>query len=292
MEADIIKVMEEKWDYLIILDACRYDYFSKVYKDYFLGELKKGISTGSSTPEWFKNSFLDFYADVIYVSGNPYINSKQEIDECCAKKHFFKVIDVWDFGWSDKLGTVPPRKINEYLLNFRSFFPQKRFIIHYLQPHEPYLSRHFSVELKHTYGHRNGLEWAQGMRARQQTSLEKLLNLFFVNTKLMKNTWKIRRLLNLPPIQPMEAVRRIYGVDGLRKAYEINLKIVLEFVSQLCNKLLYYQPNKNIVITSDHGELLGENGDYCHKSESRDPILREIPFFRVKCVKARELNPE
>lgn len=170
MEADIIKVMKEKWDYLVILDACRYDYFSNVYKDYFLGELKKGISTGSSTPEWCKNSFLNFYSDVICVSGNPYVNSRQEVDGFCAKDHFLKVVDVWNFGWSDKLGTVPPKKINEYTLNFVKKFPRKRFIIHYLQPHESYLSRHFSVEsvLKQ---YSNGLKWAQGIWARQQTSL-------------------------------------------------------------------------------------------------------------------------
>jgi len=298
MEADVIKVMEEKWDFLIILDACRYDYFSNIYEDYFLGELKKGISTGSGTPDWFKNSFPDFYSDVIYVSGNPYINSKIEISGCCAKNHFFKVIDVWNFGWSDKLNTVPPREINEYTLNFVKKFPRKRFIIHYLQPHESYLSRNFSVEdiLKssnHKHKYKNVFKWVKEIwhpPPQRRISLEKLLNFLFVKTKLTKNTWKIRDLLNLPPIVYMHAVRRTYGIDGLRKAYEMNLKAGLGYVSQLCAKLLHCQLNKNIVVTSDHGELLGEGGDYCHRPGSRDSILREVPFFRVKCVKARELD--
>ncbi len=33
-EQDII---EEDWDNLIILDACRYDFFERVYKDYLAG---------------------------------------------------------------------------------------------------------------------------------------------------------------------------------------------------------------------------------------------------------------
>jgi len=37
----IINIMDEKWNYLIILDACRYDYFLNNYKKYLNGKLKK-----------------------------------------------------------------------------------------------------------------------------------------------------------------------------------------------------------------------------------------------------------
>jgi len=35
MTGKILKIMEEEWDYLIILDACRYDYFLALWKNYF-----------------------------------------------------------------------------------------------------------------------------------------------------------------------------------------------------------------------------------------------------------------
>ena len=40
---DRVEIVKEKWDYLIILDACRYDYFQDVYKKYLQGELFKKI---------------------------------------------------------------------------------------------------------------------------------------------------------------------------------------------------------------------------------------------------------
>jgi len=64
-----------------------------------------------------------------------------------AKKHFYKVVDVWDFGWDERIGTVSPREINRAALKYYLKYPGKRFIIHYLQPHAPYLSARFRVKV-------------------------------------------------------------------------------------------------------------------------------------------------
>ncbi|MFX0073197.1 MAG: hypothetical protein ACFFAO_19130, partial [Candidatus Hermodarchaeota archaeon] len=47
------KVMDEDWDYLIILDACRYDAFC----EYIGFEVDYIISYGSSTTEWCIHNF-------------------------------------------------------------------------------------------------------------------------------------------------------------------------------------------------------------------------------------------
>ena len=53
-----VKVMEEEWDYLIVLDACRYDYFEQMYREFFnAGVLLKKISLGSGTSDWLRNNF-------------------------------------------------------------------------------------------------------------------------------------------------------------------------------------------------------------------------------------------
>ena len=67
MTRKVLNVMEEKWDYLIILDACRYDYFESLYKEFFDGDLEKRISLGSNTIEWCLESFKGYYPDVIYI---------------------------------------------------------------------------------------------------------------------------------------------------------------------------------------------------------------------------------
>lgn len=285
-----LTIMDEEWDYLIILDACRYDYFESVYKDYFCGELEKRVSLGSSTPEWCNKSFLSYYPDVIYISGNPYINSKTKVAGFDAKTHFYKVIDVWAFGWDERLGTVPPHKINDAALNAIKKFPGKRAIVHYIQPHAPYISQKFFVKGFPTPFTKGPLSGVQGYRTKGIVEdIVNLLGTLLVKTKVIKNTWELREMLKLPPASPMDAVRRKYGVEGLRKAYKENLCIVLEYAAKLSHELLHIYPSSKIVITADHGELLGENGRYSHPSKSKDPILIEVPWFKVKSVK-REIK--
>jgi hypothetical protein len=52
MKDEAVLIMQEYWDYLIILDACRYDYFGKFCKQYFSGRLEKRWSLGSSIIKW------------------------------------------------------------------------------------------------------------------------------------------------------------------------------------------------------------------------------------------------
>ena len=114
------------------------------------------------------------------------------------------------------------------------------------------------------------------------------MNLFgnlLVKAKIIKHKWELRRWLGLPPASPMDAIRRKCGVNGLRKAYRENLTIVLEHVAKLCNELLHHKPPARIVFTSDHGELLGENGKYSHGI--RTLYTSEVPWLRVKTVKRK-----
>lgn len=279
MTARIINIMKKSWDYLIILDACRYDYFSKMYEDYLSGKLEKGISLGSCTEEWLIRSFQDYYSNVIYISGNPYVNSKVKIKGFDARRHFYKVFDVWEFGWSEELGTVPPEEINEATLSLVHNFPEKKLIIHYLQPHAPYISSKVRAKgfPKSNFKQKRVLHGIQGHRTnRTIESVVSRLSDFLLRIKLIKNSWKLREIIGLPPATPMDAVRRKYGIDGLREAYKENLRIVLDYVSELCSKL-----SGTIVITSDHGELLGKDGKYGHDCQSKDLKLLEVPLLKV-----------
>ena len=281
--------MDEDWDYLIVLDACRYDYFSYVYSFYFNGNLKKVFSPGSWTPEWCVKSFTEYYEDVIYISANPYINSKYSVSSFDAKKHFYKVVDVWFFGWDDKVGTVFPEEVNKSLLYFKEKHPDKRFIIHYLQPHAPYISPKF-ISPGFPKPSPSKRIFLKGVKNAQTSSgpfkqVERMINLFdFFSRKVGFGnlfSWKLREYVGLPPASPMDLTRRIYGIEGLRMAYYENLKIVLKYVAILVSDL-----RGTIIITSDHGEFLGEErGKFGHYSGSKSPILRVVPWFEVHSVK-------
>jgi hypothetical protein len=284
-----VKIMEEEWDYLIILDACRYDYFSKLCGDYLKGKLEKVYSPASCTSEWCQKSFKEYYKDVIYISANPYINSKVGLGGFNARTCFFKVIDLWDWGWDLELGTVHPEKVNETVQEYKDKYAEKRFIIHYLQPHEPYINYNLNSVFYRPRLTRSGLLVGIGSN-KTNKMLEKLWeisgflpeHLIFLGKKVSwkifsgNPSWKMREFLNLPPKTPMDAVRREAGNIGLRKAYIENLKIALTYVAKLV-KLL----SGVIIVTSDHGELLGESGCYGHPCSSTNPVLRDVPWFII-----------
>jgi hypothetical protein len=279
-----INVMEKDWDYLIILDACRYDYFSEIFPKYFQGELRKVISQGSSTIEWCRKSFKEMYDNIIYVSANPFINSKIEVQNFNAKEHFYKVVDVWDWGWNDQLGTVHPRQVNEAVHKFKESYPDKRFIIHYLQPHEPYLVQDLDCpgfsKPKLVFGRLTwgapGLE-KEGKIATLLTNspvVQKFLN--FLAKKMGGDpSWKLREILNHPAL-PTEVLKRNVGISGLRKAYAENLKLVLSYVAKLVKSL-----SGAIIVTADHGERLGEGNSFSHYPELLDPLLIEVPWLKI-----------
>jgi hypothetical protein len=266
-----ISIMEEDWDHLIILDACRYDYFEKIYKDYLGGKLRKVISPASHTKEWIKKVFRGKYNDVVYVSANPLINS-MGVGDFDARKHFHKVIDVWDHGWDKKIEMVPPENVNKATLRARDDYPDKRLIIHYAQPHGPYLSLGAS-EKRGAPFQRLGAWVGKFLERKFRKFVGRALEKFFGRTPIL---WKIRGILGQRPLTPEEVAFR-EGKGSLHQAYEKNLKIALIYVAKLVKEL----PGK-IVITADHGECLGEEGRYNHEPELHIPALVEVPWLEVK----------
>ena len=137
------KLLLEKfpWDILIVLDACRFDIFNQYYKQYFDGKLLKVISSGTHTTEWFKNTFTSYYPNCYYISANPFISSRNVLELDYEPSNYFeKVIDCWDYLWDDYLGTVLPWDLTREALSIILRSPHKRYIIHYIQPHSPYIA--------------------------------------------------------------------------------------------------------------------------------------------------------
>jgi hypothetical protein len=124
-----IYVVDEEWDNLILLDACRYD----VLKEVLGRDIDHRLSRGSTTLEWFRENFIDSrYDDIVYVTANPWVSK-------VAGNMFHKVVPVWKDGWDEDLNTVHPKTTTEYAQKAAKRYPGKRLIVHYLQPHTPYI---------------------------------------------------------------------------------------------------------------------------------------------------------
>lgn len=278
----IRNIIEEKWKYLIILDACRYDFFKKVYRNFFLnGRLSKGISPATTTMEWLIKVFPNFYSDIIYISSNPYINSKMEVRDIYgfqfdARKHFFKIIDVWKWGWNKELRTVPPCNVNKWVLRIKDRYKNKRFIIHYSQPHGPYIGEKYlkfikKIERRETLKLvkiSNSYKWSE-IRKRIKEIIHRKLGIFTL--------WELYRIFRIPSIDQSILIYMDQGIKGIREAYEENLKLVLKEVKKLIDVL-----DGTILITADHGEYLGEYGFYGHGIFPHYPPVVEVPWFIIK----------
>ena len=126
-------VMAEDWDNLVLLDGCRNDLF--VENCDIDGRLETRISRGSATREFLAGNFDGrAFHDTVYVTANPQFY-RRNID--CE---FHAVENVWkDEGWDEQEGTVLPETVTERAIAAQERYPNKRLLIHYMQPHFPFI---------------------------------------------------------------------------------------------------------------------------------------------------------
>ncbi len=280
------RFVESEWDYCLVLDACRYDLFNEVYDEYLDGTLTKQTSPGSSTPEWAYRTFTGQH-DIAYFSGNPFINSLgiplNELKwgascdyEWTATDHLRDVIDVWQEGWDDELGTVPPDSlVNAWRTHADVAERAERTVLHYMQPHAPYLARGKGRKLKRI---QEGIseqgtgdtEPSGGMLASIGDRVRPTVERHLEGSELAQ---KAGLWLELDPTDVVSNGTRGAALE----LYEQNLRIVLEAVAEVVPEL-----DGKVVVTADHGEAFGEDGVWEHHIETHIPPLVEVPWLEVR----------
>lgn len=259
---------KQDWDVLIILDACRYDYFEKHYKKFMSGKLKSMESVATDTVEWLVKTFNETYHDIIYVSASAFINSeiesKSEKYTFFANEKFFKIIDVWDSGLDEELGVVRAEVVNSEYKKYKLKYPHKKFILHYMQPHYPFVPLSI-VNPDSRVGKRFASKSSWIKR-----SISKLFRFFHLNLLEIRNKFG-------SPTNQVFYLRRKYGDKRLREEYEKNLLYVLEKVGKILPEI-----DGKVVIIGDHGTLLGEHGKYGHFGHKRYKEILEVPYFEVE----------
>jgi hypothetical protein len=279
------RFLESEWDYCLVLDSCRYDVFSDVYDEYLEGRLEKRRSVGSSTPEWAYRT-LTGDLDVAYFSGNPFINSLgiplNELKwgascdyEWTATDHLAEIIDVWQDGWDDSLGTVPPDSMAESFYDHQDAVQRReRTVLHYMQPHAPYLGRGEGGKLTQI---RDGIKQQGESESGDGSVLSTVGNKVrpAIESALEGSSiaMKVGLMLELDTAEILS--------DGTRETameyHEENLRIALESITALLDDL-----EGTVVVTADHGEAFGEQGIWEHHIETHIPPLMEVPWLEVE----------
>jgi hypothetical protein len=248
---DGVDVMERDWDNLLLIDACRYDLFEE-FSD-LSGDLEAVYSKGTESWGFMQENFVGRELhDTVYVTANPHAYKIPE-------GTFFDVVYLLEDAWDETMKTVPPRAVVKAALDAHERHPNKRLVVHFMQPHYPFIG-------------------GQG-RHIESAGLEIHLD----DEEQSDNPSPWYTLLG-----PFAV-----GEDELVSAYKENHEVVFPHVSDLLDEL-----GGRSVVTSDHGNLLGERTypfpvqGFGHPSGVPHEKLLEVPWFVVEGESRRETVAE
>jgi hypothetical protein len=248
--------MMRDWDNLIILDACRYDTFAK--RDQISGNLSKVVSRASHSWEFMKQNFLgrDCH-DTVYVTANPHA-------ERLPDDIFYTVENILD-KWDSEYETVHPDDVVAAAVEAHNRYPNKRLIVHFMQPHEPWIGPTMDQLLERVDLH--GYDKDHAHEGEDQ-------NISGKKVWTAVRSGKITR-------------------QEMNQAYQESLDIVLRYSNELIEEL-----GGKSVITADHAELLGERllpltpRIYGHPHSIDSPSLCEVPWLEIPSEERRKVISE
>jgi len=227
-----VEVLDEDWDNLIILDACRLDVFEE--HSSLPGTTEWRYSRGSTTTEFLRTNFSGrSIHDTVYLSSNGWYFKLE--DELQARFHYSEHVPDME-------------ELTETVDNLRTEFPDKRVIAHYLPPHRPYVG-----------------ETAERVFSEQPQDMF---------NRMMSGE------LNITDHE-------------LRQAYVETFQSVIPEVEFLLHRL-----RGKTVVTSDHGELLGDTcrpipiSDYGHYSGLYVDPLVKVPWHIVKGERRKSIRAD
>ncbi len=238
-------IFSEHWDNLLILDACRFDFFSaEIQRRQISGNLSYKLSRGSMTEEFLIKNFTEnYYSNIVYVTANPFV-------DLVLKEKVYKIIPVWKYAWDKYLKTVPPYKVCKFALKAKKKYPDKKIIIHFMQPHYPFI----------------------GFSFKKETGISEMVSA--INNK--NRCWMDIDIWDL-------FFDGAITIEDIISGYKQNLKIVMNAVEDLIKNL-----DGKIVITSDHGEAFGEKLHrlvplkvYGHPRRVKIKSLIKVPWFVI-----------
>ena len=246
-----IDVMSEDWDNLLILDACRYDLFAARHD--LPGQLRARESRAAHTSEFILGNFHERdLTDTVYVTASPILQRgyPDRYDPT-----FHAIVNVWqEDGWDEECNSVRPETMVEYALDAADTYPNKRLVVHFMQPHYPFIDSETTLD-------------KQSIPDPEELTTD-------IWNELMRNRTDLSRA------QVVEA-------------YRANFDVVHPHVEQLLDDL-----SGKTVVTSDHGNMLGERScplplvEWGHPPGLYTAELTTVPWLEYDDGPRREIVAE
>jgi hypothetical protein len=133
-ESDAVRLVEEDWDNLIIIDACRADLFEEVVDTDRFDQYRREVSIDSNTTPWsVKNFKTEWMGDTVYVTGNAAVSRT-------IPDRFHKFVEAWPDHWREWVyGDMEPEPVFEEAVKLSEEYQNKKMIVHFVQPHIPFI---------------------------------------------------------------------------------------------------------------------------------------------------------
>jgi hypothetical protein len=177
-----------------------------------------------------------------------------------ASESFHRLVEVWLNDFDTELKTIPPDRMVSATIRAHNEYPDKRIIAHFMQPHYPFIGE---KQLK--FG---GLPFEKGTHTDGKTPEKER------------------------PYTPWDALwMGQVSREEVWEAYASNLRLVLESVDGLLEEI-----RGRVVLTSDHGNMLGERTFplplrvYGHPEGIRNRELVDVPWATIDLGERRTIR--
>lgn len=142
-QKEIKDIYDREWDLLIIIDSCRQDVYQEV-----AGKEGKRVSKASSTPGYIRENFSEGdFNDIVYITGNPQFGEKRfkDLTGRSQDQVFHSTFQTFRKDWDDKDNTMKAGPVLRDLKTAMKLFPDKKYVVHFLQPHQPFFKKDFDT---------------------------------------------------------------------------------------------------------------------------------------------------
>ena len=254
---DGVYIANEDWGVLIILDAAGYNLFRSQVGEFGVDpeHVQARVSRGSATPQFLAENFPDEYPDTVYITGNPMVDVH-------VGGKFHDLVSVWKTHWDEEEKTVHPKDVRDIAIDTAARYPDKRVIVHFMQPHWPFIGQTLTDEVI-GFG---------ATRARADEKYEDEVD------GEEKNLWDL-------------VERGEIDSDRAQEAFAGNLQLALPHALAVAREV-----TGRAVVTADHGNAIGEWAwpfpvrIYGHPPGVRIPSLVRVPWLPFESDKRRKIN--
>lgn len=246
---------EREWDVLVILDSCRYDLMKEVADDWeFLPPADELESVFS--PASMSEEFLERHVKDRYrgeIERTALISANVFTSkEWVADAGWAHLDNVWASHWNDEHNTVLPRPVTDAAIDYWRSRRSADRMIVW------YLQPHIPFVRE---------PWSTG---------------------LDREKFGKRKRGEDPPAEWRRCRDGEISRQQLWEGYRGNLEYVLEDVSLLLKNL----DAERVVVTSDHGNAIGEWGEWGHPRYSLVPAVKRVPWAETSGTDERTHVPD